>query len=129
MASVAAAVHDAVKRERSANGGRRVEVAALTHGERVLTVEQNKRFEQLGGLKAINMADGGTVGSGSFAQSIANSQSSNNTVNISVPVNVQGGGGSGGLDERQIRVLLEAKMQQFAVEQSRPGGVFYGKGR
>ena len=56
-------VNAAFIKERSMNGGIQPVLAALTPGERVLTVEQNKRFEQLQLDKVLNYANGGMISS------------------------------------------------------------------
>ena len=58
---LASSINAAFIKERSMNGGIQPVLAALTPGERVLTVEQNKRFEQLQLDKVVNYANGGMI--------------------------------------------------------------------
>ncbi|MFM6255956.1 MAG: hypothetical protein ACKPEQ_43635, partial [Dolichospermum sp.] len=84
---VIGAIGDALQRERQSSGVKPV-LAALTPGERVLTVQQNKRFEELQMEKVLNYSQGGIVGNAPKISMSTPSQSSN--ININIPVNVQG---------------------------------------
>ncbi|MFM6255957.1 MAG: hypothetical protein ACKPEQ_43640, partial [Dolichospermum sp.] len=54
----------------------------------MLTVQQNKRFEELQMEKVLNYSQGGIVGNAPKISMSTPAQSSN--ININVPVNVQG---------------------------------------
>lgn len=115
---------DAIAREKSMNGGRAAVPAVLTVGERVLTVEQNKRFEALGGERILNMAMGGTVKGGGFAQSVADS--SQKAVSINSPITIQTEGGSD-VDAPRFRAVHEAMTRRLIQQELKPGGSLRGK--
>lgn len=118
---IAEQMSKAVSREKAMNGGRPVVPAVLTAGERVLTTQQNEKFEKLGGMRILNFAQGGTVPGGSFAKSVGDKMSSN--VNVSVPINISGGEGGGGMDENKIRTVLDSRVRRILEEEARQGGV------
>jgi hypothetical protein len=109
----------AIAREKQMNGGRPAIPAVLTEGERVLTVEQNKRFEQLGGERILNFASGGIVG-GQSPQFTNIGGSSSVTVNS--PVTVQTDGGDGGVDAPRFKAVHEAMTRRLIQQEMRPGG-------
>jgi predicted chitinase len=112
----------AIKKEKAMSGGKPAVPAVLTAGERVLSIEQNRRFEQLGGLKILNFSQGGRVPGGSFAKAVAEkSGGSNNSVSVNIPVNIQSGN-DGSIDERKFKQVLDAKVRQVIQEESRQGG-------
>ncbi len=53
---------EAIGKEKAMNGGKQVAIAALTHGERVLNLDQTKNLDKIGGVGILNFADGGMVG-------------------------------------------------------------------
>jgi hypothetical protein len=115
----------AIQRERSLNGGRQAIPAVLTAGERVLTIEQNKRFERLGGERILNMASGGVVGGqpGQFAAMSGGGSS----VTVNSPVTINTSGEDGGVDAPRFKQILDAKVRQVIAQEQRVGGSLRSK--
>jgi tape measure domain-containing protein len=118
---VIGAIGDALQRERQASGVKPV-LAALTPGERVLTVRQNKRFEELQMEKVLNYAGGGVVSSTSTPNMNFTAPSQSSTVNINVPVNVQGGQGDTSVNVPQLQNAIRSAVLSEIQKQQRPGG-------
>ena len=117
---VIGAIGDALQRERQASGVKPV-LAALTPGERVLTVRQNKRFEELQMERVLNYAGGGVVG-GSVPNMNFTAPSQSSTVNVNVPVNVNGGQGDTSVNVPQLQNAVRSAVLSEIQRQQRPGG-------
>jgi tape measure domain-containing protein len=117
---VIGAIGDALQRERQASGVKPV-LAALTPGERVLTVRQNKRFEELQMERVLNYAGGGVVG-GSVPNMNFTAPSQSSTVNVNVPVNVNGGQGDTSVNVPQLQNAVRSAVLSEIQKQQRPGG-------
>ncbi|MFM6022048.1 MAG: hypothetical protein ACKPER_03840, partial [Dolichospermum sp.] len=116
---VIGAIGDALQRERQASGVKPV-LAALTPGERVLTVQQNKRFEELQMEKVLNYSQGGIVGNAPKISMSTPAQSSN--ININVPVNVQGNQNDSSVNVPQLQNAVRSAVLSEIQKQQRPGG-------
>ncbi|MFM6224927.1 MAG: hypothetical protein ACKPDM_32025, partial [Dolichospermum sp.] len=116
---VIGAIGDALQRERQASGVKPV-LAALTPGERVLTVQQNKRFEELQMEKVLNYSQGGIVGNAPKVSMSTPAQSSN--ININVPVNVQGNQNDSSVNVPQLQNAVRSAVLTEIQKQQRPGG-------
>jgi tape measure domain-containing protein len=117
---VIGAIGDALQMERQASGVKPV-LAALTPGERVLTVRQNKRFEELQMERVLNYAGGGVVG-GSVPNMNFTAPSQSSTVNVNVPVNVNGGQGDTSVNVPQLQNAVRSAVLSEIQKQQRPGG-------
>ena len=111
-------IHDGLRRERMASGREPV-LAALTPGERVLSVKQNKRFEELQLNKVLNYSQGGVVGNAPNINVSAPQQSS--SVNVNVPVTVEGGQNSNVNPQLLSQAIRGAVVKEIQY-QKRPGG-------
>ncbi|GAB1581727.1 phage tail tape measure protein [Phyllobacterium phragmitis] len=108
--------------------------AMLSDGEFVVRASQAKRHRHL--LEAINtgrvgaFAEGGSVGTaGGLARSIG--ATANNTFAPSIAINIEGGSRGEEADQElagklgeQLEAVLNQKMQEFASNQMRAGGMF-----
>jgi hypothetical protein len=108
----------ALRKERMMSGRQPV-LAALTPGERVLTVRQNKRFEELQMNKILNYSSGGVVGSSpSFQRPMTGNQI------YQMPISVGFEGSSETADKlpmmgEVIKSAIIAEIQR----QKKPGGI------
>jgi tape measure domain-containing protein len=118
---VIGAIGDALQRERQASGVKPV-LAALTPGERVLTVRQNKRFEELQMERVLNYVGGGVVGSPSTPNMNFSAPAQSSTVNVSVPVNINGGQGDTSVNVPQLQNAVRSAVLAEIQKQQRPGG-------
>lgn len=132
-----------MQKERSQNGGINPVLAVLTPGERVLTVDQNRKFEalqlqrfltpsavgpeELAYRKIKNYAMGGVVGMDSSLQ-ISNTYSkdqSNTSTTINVPVTVENTGNSNNsqLDANSLQNAVRSAVLTEIQRQQRIGGI------
>ena len=137
------AIGKAMQKERSQNGGINPVLAVLTPGERVLTVDQNRKFEalqlqrfltpsavgpeELAYRKIKNYAMGGVVGMDSSLQ-ISNTYSkdqSNTSTTINVPVTVENTGNSNNsqLDANSLQNAVRSAVLTEIQRQQRIGGI------
>ena len=103
-------------------------LATLLPGERVLTVEKNKKYEAMGGDAVLGFKDGGVakaIGSRIATPTLPGMQQ---TVNVNVPVNVEGGGGASGVDEAGLQRAVRSAVTEELIHQKRYGNALGRKG-
>lgn len=106
-------ISKAYQKEKSATG-RQPYLIMASAGERVLNIEETKRFHQLGLDKVVNMNRGGIVGNISVP-----SGGNNVNANMNLTVNQNGGNGT---DTAMFQRVVEAKMREVLHNEMRPGG-------
>ena len=124
------------------NGGITPVLAALTPGERVLTVEENKKFEALQLQKLLekrgisaeeaayrkirNYAEGGVVGvSSAISPNYKEKEQVSNSTTINVPVTVENNGNSNDsqLDANSLQNAVRSAVLTEIQRQQRQGGI------
>lgn len=106
-------LQDALKREH-AQTGKRAYVAVLSEGERVLNIDETRKFHAMGGDNILRFAEGGMVGATS-------SFSPGNGGNVSVNNNIVIGGNSENTDVGAFRTVLDGRIREIIREEQRPG--------
>jgi muramidase (phage lysozyme) len=106
-------LQDALKREH-AQTGKRAYVAVLSEGERVLNIDETRKFHAMGGDNILRFAEGGMVGATS-------SFSPTSGGNVSVNNNIVIGGNSENTDVGAFRTVLDGRIREIIREEQRPG--------
>jgi len=119
---VIGAISDAMNRERIQSGGRTPILGVFNGGERILNPKQSKRFEELQMERVLNYAGGGVVGSTSTPNMNFSAPSQSSTVNISVPVSVNGGQSDTSVNVPQLQNAVRSAVLAEIQKQQRPGG-------
>lgn len=111
---------DALKREQSQTG-KRAYVAVLSEGERVLNLNETRKFNAMGGENILRMATGGYAGT----SPVISSMGGNITNNIKVSVNRDGVSSSQDNESRLANSLKNAVISVI-ISEKQPGGALYG---
>lgn len=117
------AISEALKRE-----GSNSVLSALTPGETVLTVEQSRKYKQMGGEEIFNFKKGGTVPGGrSVPKAPSGSGDDRKGGDINVPINlaINDGGSADDRDIPAFKQVMEAQIQEVILRESRPGGTLH----
>lgn len=107
------AIAEALKRE-----GHNAVLAALTPGERVLTVAQAKRYDELNVDQVLNFKRGGVVPGAAIATP---KMQAGGGVNVNAPVTVNTSNADS-VDVPAFQRVIDARIQESILRESRPGG-------
>jgi tape measure domain-containing protein len=113
------AISEALKRE-----GSNSVLAAVTPEETILTVEQSRKYKQLGGEEIFNFKKGGTVPGGKSApvSPPGRADGGQKSGDINVPININVSGQEDDYDIPAFRQMIQAQVYEVVRRETRPNG-------